>query len=311
MNPLAKPIDRRTFLKTLKGMACFTGASLLLPPGIGGAREKMPGVAVVNGDTVAAVKKAVDMIGGISRFVKPGARVVIKPNMSFASGPERAANTHPDVIKTLVLICRQAGAGRVLVLDNPLAPAEQCIEYSGIGAACNAIEKNMAQAVTDPSRFKKMAISGGKSLKTTDVMREVLNSDVLIAAPQAKSHSGAGVSLSMKGMMGLISNRRVMHRLDLHEAIADLASLLTPHLVVIDASRVLSTGGPGGPGKVLTPKTIIASADMVAADAYTVSAFKWYGSSYSPDQVKHIRLAHQRGLGRMDIENIKIAKASV
>jgi uncharacterized protein (DUF362 family) len=156
-----------------------------------------------------------------------------------------------------------------------------------------------------------MAISGGKSLKTTDVMREVLNSDVLIAAPQAKSHSGAGVSLSMKGMMGLISNRRVMHRLDLHEAIADLASLLTPHLVVIDASRVLSTGGPGGPGKVLTPKTIIASADMVAADAYTVSAFKWYGSSYSPDQVKHIRLAHQRGLGRMDIENIKIAKASV
>jgi uncharacterized protein (DUF362 family) len=231
--------------------------------------------------------------------------------MSFASGPERAANTHPDVIKTLVLICRQAGAGRVLVLDNPLAPAEQCIEYSGIGAACNAIEKNMAQTVTDPSRFKEMAISGGKSLKTTDVMREVLNSDVLIAAPQAKSHSGAGVSLSMKGMMGLISNRRVMHRLDLHEAITDLASLLTPHLVVIDASRVLSTGGPGGPGKVLTPKTIIASADMVAADAYTVSAFKWYGSSYSPDQVKHIRLAHQRGLGRMDIENIKIAKASV
>lgn len=310
MNPLAKPIDRRTFLKTLKGMACFTGASFLLPSGIG-AREKMPDVAVVNGDTVAAVKKAVDMIGGISRFVKPGARVVIKPNMSFASGPERAANTHPDVIKTLVLICRQAGAGRVLVLDNPLAPAEQCIEYSGIGAACNAIEKNMAQTVTDPSRFKEMAISGGKSLKTTDVMREVLNADVLIAAPQAKSHSGAGVSLSMKGMMGLISNRRVMHRLDLHEAITDLASLLTPHLVVIDASRVLSTGGPGGPGKVLTPKTIIASADMVAADAYTVSAFEWYGSSYSPDQVKHIRLAHQRGLGRMDIENIKIAKALV
>ncbi len=310
MKPFAKPIDRRTFLKQLKGMACFAGASLLIPPGLM-AGQKRPDLAVVTGDIEPAVKKAVDMIGGIGRFVKPGSRVVIKPNMSFASGPERASNTHPDVIKTLVLMCRQAGAGRVLVLDNPLAPAEQCIENSGIGPVCNAIEKNMAQTVTDPSRFKETAISDGKSLRQTDVMKEVLSADVLIAAPQAKSHSGAGVSLSMKGMMGLISNRRIMHRLDLHEAIVDLASLLRPHLVVIDASRVLSTGGPGGPGKVLTPKTIIASADMVAADAYTVSAFEWYGSRYSADQIKHIRLAHQRGLGRMDIDQLKIGKAAV
>jgi uncharacterized protein (DUF362 family) len=310
MKPFITPVDRRTFLKQLRGLACFAGASVLVPATLW-AGEKTPDLAVVKGDIEPAVRKAVDMLGGMGRFVKPGNRVVIKPNMSFATGPERASNTHPLVIKTLALMCRQAGAARVLVLDNPLAPAEQCIENSGIGAACSAIEKNMAQTVTDPSRFKQVAIADGRSLRKTDVMHEVLNADVLIAAPQAKSHSGAGVSLSMKGMMGLISNRRVMHRLDLHETIVDLASLLKPHLVVVDASRVLSTGGPGGPGDVLTPKTIIASADMVAADAYTVSTFEWYGSRYSADQIKHIRLAHQRGLGRMDIDQLKIGRATV
>ncbi|MFW6335140.1 MAG: DUF362 domain-containing protein, partial [Desulfosalsimonas sp.] len=234
-----------------------------------------------------------------------------KPNMSFDTGPERASNTHPEVVRTLASMCRDAGADRVMVLDNPLRPAERCIEKSGIGAACNSIERGMARTVVDSSNFSEKEIKNGKSLTKTEVMKEVLNADVLIAAPVAKTHSGAGVSLSMKGMMGLIYNRRVMHRLDLHESIVDLASLLTPQLTVIDASRVLSTGGPGGPGKVLTPQTIIASSDMVSADAYTVSAFEWYGQRYNPDQIKHIRLAHQRGLGRMDIENLEIGRASV
>ena len=304
-----KRIDRRTFLKQLQGMLCVTGASLLFPPGLRAGVER-PDIAVVKGEIESAVQKAVGMLGGMGRFVKPGSRVVIKPNMSFASGPERAANTHPLVVKTLAQMCRQAGAGRVLVLDNPLAPAEQCIENSGIGAACRSIDKDMAHTVTDPSRFSEVAIDGGKSLKQTDVMKEVLNADVLIAAPVAKTHSSAGVSLSMKGMMGLISNRSVMHRLDLHESIVDLASFLTPQLTVIDATRVLSSGGPGGPGKVLTPDTIIASTDMVAADAYTVSAFEWYGGRYDPDQIRHIRLAHQRGLGNMDIDRLQVKKAS-
>ncbi|MCF8025796.1 MAG: DUF362 domain-containing protein [Desulfobacteraceae bacterium] len=305
-----KKIGRRMFLIQAQRMFGLAGASLLFPPALW-AQQKNTDIAVVKGDIEPAVKKAVKMLGGIDRFVKNGSRVVIKPNMSFDSGPERASNTHPAVVKTLAEMCRKAGAGRVLVLDNPLRPAEQCIENSGIGAACSSLEKGMAQTVTDSSRFSEVEISNGKSLKKTEVIKEVLNADVLIAAPVAKSHSGAGVSLSMKGMMGLIYNRRVMHRLDLHESIADLASLLTPQLTVIDASRVLSTAGPGGPGKVLTPETIIASADMVAADAYAVSAFEWYGGRYNPDQIKHIRLAHQRKLGRMDIGNLKIDKTTV
>ena len=304
-----KPINRRQFLQyQLTSAAWLAGASLMFPRRA--LAESLPDISVTTGDTEAAVRKAVDMLGGMKAFVKSGDRVVIKPNMSFASGPERAANTHPEVVRTIAAMCLEADARRVLVLDNPLAPADQCLEQSGIRDACRDLDQDMVHMVSSSGRFSEVTIKGAQTLSKTDVMREVLNTDVLIAAPVAKSHAGAGVSLSMKGMMGLIYNRRIMHRLDLHSAIADLASLLTADLTVIDATRVLSSGGPGGPGKVLTPETIIASRDMVAADAYAISAFEWYGEKYSPDQVKHVRLAHERGLGRMDIENLTVKKYS-
>ncbi len=141
----------------------------------------------------------------------------------------------------------------------------------------------------------------------TEVMKEVLKSDVLIAAPVAKSHSATGVSLSMKGMMGLNYDRGVMHRKKhLHTSIVDLCTVLKADLTVIDGTRVLSTNGPHGPGKVLKKDTIIASKDMVAADAYAVAAFEWYGKRFKPRQVRHILEAHKRGLGRMDVENLNV-----
>jgi uncharacterized protein (DUF362 family) len=305
-----KTINRRHFLKYQAAGLLWTAGAGLLFPGRLFAREDTD-IAVVRGDIEAAVRKSVQMLGGMKKFVKKGQKVVIKPNMSFPVPPDRASNTHPLVAKTIAAMCKEAGAGRVLVLDNPLAPAERCLEESGIYAACETVERDMTHMVSNPRSFKDVDIEQGQTMKSTEVMKAVLESDVLIAAPVAKSHAGAGVSLSMKGMMGLIQNRHRMHGLGLHETIVDLVSFLTPQLVIIDASRVLSTGGPGGPGKVLRPKQIIAATDMVAADAYAVQAFEWYGKKYGAEQIKHIRLAHERGLGRMDIENLKVRQASV
>jgi uncharacterized protein (DUF362 family) len=244
-------------------------------------------------------------------FVKKGSRVVIKPNMSFPTAPERASNTHPEVVREIAVMCREAGAASIQVLDNPLAPAERCLENSGILSACQNLSDGMVHMVTDPSLFQPKDIPGGRVLTRTDIMRAVLKADVLIAAPVAKSHASAGVSLSMKGMMGLIYDRRTLHARDLHTAIVDLASVLKADLTVIDATRVLSSGGPGGPGKVLRGDRVIASRDMVAADAYTVSAFEWYGRKFAPDQVRYIREAHARGLGRMDIAQLTTRIVSV
>ncbi|MBU8911399.1 MAG: DUF362 domain-containing protein, partial [Desulfobacterales bacterium] len=270
-----------------------------------------PDIGVAKGKAVAATKAAVDLIGGIKSVVKKGDRVLIKPNMSFARSPEAASNTHPDVVKTVAVMCKEAGASRVMILDHTLAPGKACIQISGIGPACEAIDKNMVRTINNSSFYRQVDIAKAKSLTQTDVAKEALKADVLIAVPVAKSHSATGVSLSMKGMMGLIYNRGIMHRMDLNETIVDLAGLLKADLTIIDGTRVLSTGGPGGPGKVIKKDTIIASKDMVAADAYAVAAFEWYGKKFKPTRVGHIRLAHERGLGRADIENLIVKTISI
>jgi uncharacterized protein (DUF362 family) len=310
---LVKPniLSRRSFLKHNARLLLWVaamGAGLKLPRPA--QAFDAPDIAVVTGDRVTAVRAAVNLLGGMPRFVKPGQKVIIKPNMSFAGGPEDATDTHPDVVRELVVMCKEAGAERIRVLDHTLRREERCIE--GVKKVCDPMGEDIVQAVSRGRFFKSAAIADGRQMKETEVIREVLEADVLIAAPVAKSHSSAGVSLSMKGMMGLIWDRGIMHsRYDLHESIVDLASLLKPDLVVVDGSRVLSTNGPSGPGKVLKANTIIASDDMVAADAQAVTMFEWYGRKLPARNVKHIRIAHERGLGRMDVDNLRLKQIQV
>jgi uncharacterized protein (DUF362 family) len=306
-----KAIKRRDFLKyqVLGALWAAGGAGIWIPTRL--YAESTPDISVVKGTPGPATRAAVELLGGMKHFVKPGQRVVIKPNMSFSSPPERASNTHPEVVRELVILCKEAGASSIMVLDHTLHRAESCLEQSGIRAACNTIIKNMVQAVDEPALYHEVKIPGGKRMSSTEVMNAVLKSDVLITAPVAKSHSATGVSLTMKGMMGLVYNRNVVHSSDLSTCVVDICTVLRPHLAVIDATRVLSTNGPQGPGKVLKENTVIASTDMVAADAFTVSNFEWYDQRFKPSQVAHIREAHERKLGRMDIENLKIKKISL
>ncbi len=76
--------------------------------------------------------------------------------------------------------------------------------------------------------------------------------------------------------------------------------------MIVDGTRILSTGGPGGPGKVIPLNLIIASTDMVAADAQMVTLGTWYDKKFQPQQVRHIKAAAERGLGRMDLEKLQI-----
>jgi uncharacterized protein (DUF362 family) len=298
-------LNRRDFLKKELKTVFWATAGASLFPGLLSLSwaTSSPELVVIKGSPGSAVRAAVDRLGGMKAFVKPGGKVVIKPNMSFADPPELATNTNPLVIRELVAMCREAGAAWVRVLDHTLQNEERCIEE--VQKVCEIFNDKMVFGLSNPELYTETLIPGGADLKKTDVVRDVLAADVLIAAPVAKSHGSTGVSLSMKGMMGLVYDRRVMHRNhDLATAVVDLAALLKPHLVVVDATRVLSTNGPSGPGKVLQENTIIASRDMVAADAQAVAMFEWYGQKMAPRQVKHIRIAHERGLGRMDVENL-------
>jgi uncharacterized protein (DUF362 family) len=306
----AEVLHRREFLKRqLFGAALLAGTGIRFPKSL--FAMDIPDIAVTKGLPGPAVRAALELLGGMQAFVKPGNKVVIKPNMSFEGGPETATNTHPEVIRELVILCKEAGASRVRVLDHPTRQ----IKLGGVETAqeaCKVLGGNVVHALYDADLYKPAVITGGLSFKKTDIMVDVLEADVLIAAPVAKTHFCTGVTLSMKGMMGLIWDRDVMHRdHQLDSAIIDLCTLLRPQLVVVDATRVLSSGGPNGPGKVVQMNTIIASRDPVAADAKTVEMCEWFGRRFEPRQIKHIKLAHERGLGRMDVENLTVTTREI
>jgi uncharacterized protein (DUF362 family) len=300
-----KLIGRREFMKsTFAGV----GGLIFLPPSFSQAKEEYD-LVVTSGDPATATKKALEALGGISRFVKKGHRVVLKPNMSFARTPEFGATTHPLVVSTVAEACIQAGANRVLVLDHTLHRPELCLERTGIRAACKNLSGVHVLAFQERKFFKEIKVPQGKALDRVEVIREVLESDLLINNPVAKSHSATGVSLGIKGLMGLIWDRESFHtRLNINEAMVDLATVIKPQLTILDATRALVTGGPGGPGEVRKLDLIIAGTDPVAVDSYGVTVAPWYGRNFKGRQVEHLLLAYQRGLGKIDTDQLKIYK---
>lgn len=301
--------SRRQFLKTtlISGAAVATGSFNLLAPGTASGADYPDLTVAFGADASQITRSAIEALGGMQRFVKPGAKVVIKPNMSFSSAPEAASNTNPEVVREVAGLCQLAGASRISILDNTLRTPEDCLRLSRIPEYCKDIPNTSVNYVKAHRLFKEVKVPNGRQLKTMEVAAEVLDADVLIAVPAGKSHGASGVSLSMKGLMGLIYDRTSFHsRFDLHEAIVDMASVLKPALVVIDGTRILSTGGPGGPGEVIPLDVVVASNDMVAADAQMVVLGTWYGKKFQPNQVRHIKLAAERGLGIADLSKLNV-----
>ena len=305
-------MDRRTFLKhQVSGLAALAGWRFL-GPGAAALAEEAPDIALAKGAPGPAARAAVDLLGGMGRFVKPGQRVVIKPNMSFAQGVDSATTTHPEVVREVLIMCKEAKAGRIRILDHSLQNPEASLKNSGILDAANSVEEGLCHHLMEASFYQEAALPAGQEMRTNAFMRDALEADVIIAVPVAKSNGSSGVSLSLKGQMGLILNRHIMHsRYSLDGSIVDLNTFMKPHLAIIDATRVLTTRGPGGPGEVIRPGEVIASTDPVAADALAVASYIWYGRKIAPSQVKHLQNAHDRGLGRLDIENLVTRRVTV
>jgi len=313
---MSRQPDRREFLKTgliATATVIASGPVAMINPGKSFA-QGAPDLVVSHGrDPATMTRAAVDALGGMKRFVKPGNKVVIKPNMSFASGPQAASNTHPAVVSEVARMCSEAGASRISILDNPLQQPQDCLAMSKIPEMCEVVPNTRVHVIKPQRLFRQVKVDRGTLVKSMEVSSEVLDSDVLIAVPVGKTHGSAGVSLSMKGMMGLIfdTDRRAFHSHGLHESIVDMVTILKPQLVVIDGTRILGSGGPGGPGEVIPLNVVIASPDMVAADAQMVALGTWYGKKIEPGQVRHISLAAQRGLGRIDLDKLNVKNVTV
>jgi len=319
-------LTRRQFLKltgaAAAGVALFGAGCTAQPTATtGGAPSPSKGrrqppaptgdqayLAVARGSDPAAITKAaIAALGGIERFVQSGDDVIIKPNICVDyHPPEYAATTNPTVVATLVSLCRGAGARRVRVMDTPFGGTpESAYAVSGIEEAVRTAGGEME--VMSPVKFVKTPIPEGRDITEWEVYQDVLEANVLINVPIAKHHSLAGLTLGGKNLLGVILNPSRMH-FNLGQRVADLVSLVRPTLTVVDAVRILTAHGPtgGSLNDVQQTDTVIASHDIVAADAYATTLFGLTGAS-----IAYVKAAAEMGLGTMELDGVKVEEINV
>jgi uncharacterized protein (DUF362 family) len=299
-------MNRRTFIKDTAWGGLILGAGTGLFGRSSAAAPAAPDLAFVQGESPAAITKAaIEMLGGMGKFVAKGDTVVIKPNIGWDRTPEMAACTNPDVVKALVELCLNAGAKKVTVMDNTTNQAQRCYVRSGIQAA--AKEAGADVLFINPRRIKKMNVQG-VWLKDWDIIQDFVECDKLINVPIAKHHSLCRVTLGMKNWLGAIGDPRNQLHQKLDEACVDLAAFFKPALTVLDAYRILVRNGPQGgrPSDTKLLKTVVAGLDAAAVDAMGATFF-----DIAPADLPFLKFAAERKIGRIDLEKLAIEKRTV
>ena len=298
-------MKRRDFLRLGAGGATGIAASGALSSFTGAlAAPAKPDLAVVHcGKPETATRAAVEALGGMKAFISKGDIVVIKPNIGWDRTPDQAADTNPWVVATLVQMCIEAGAKKVKVFDRTCNDPRRCYVQSGIEP--QAAKAGAEVSHIDDRKFKEVAIPKGEAIKSWPLYRDILEADKIINVPIAKHHSLSGLTLSFKNWMGVMGGSRGRIHQNVNESLVDLATVIRPTLVVLDAVRILTANGPQGGNlkDVRAMDTIIAGVDQVAVDAYGATLFGMKGSDLGV-----VAAAHRRGMGTMDLEKLVIKR---
>ncbi|HOK54789.1 MAG TPA: DUF362 domain-containing protein [Armatimonadota bacterium] len=309
---MSDKLSRRDLLTAALGTAaafviggCSSTKGGSQPESSAGRRPKTtgPGKLAVGSEKDAgkSVRAAVAALGGMSAFVKKGDFVVIKPNAAWGREPDMAATTHPDVLLAVSELCKEAGAGDILVIDHLIdQPSEMVLALTGLKKTADKAGVRIV-AAQNQSMYRKIDIPDGKLLKSDEVLKDVLKADVFINLPKAKTHGETKLTLGLKNLMGVMWNRQAWHSNGLHQSIADFATAVRPDLTILDATRILLTNGPKGPGETKDVGQVIAGTDLVAVDAYGATLF-----GMKPEDIEHIRLAHEAKLGEIDFARLMV-----
>jgi uncharacterized protein (DUF362 family)/Pyruvate/2-oxoacid:ferredoxin oxidoreductase delta subunit len=259
--------------------------------------------AYADDQVVVAIKKGLDMLGGISGFAKPGERIVMKPNILIGTDPDKGVTTHPAVFGAVGKLLKDAGAN-VLYGDSPsFGKAEPNLRKSGtkevgdeLGFSLADFDSGRAVSHKDALLVKKFVVANG-----------VLDSDGLVSLPKLKTHGLVRLTGAVKNQFGCVPGLlksqyhvKLPDPYDFATMLVDLNTLIKPRLYIMDGIVAMEGNGPRG-GKLKRLNVLLLSSDPVALDATACRIVH-----LDPEIVPTSKPGEKAGLGTYHVENIEL-----
>jgi len=254
------------------------------------------------------VRRAIDLLGGIDKFINRTDTVLIKPNTLLPLPPEKAVTTDPRVVQaTAEIVKERVKEGRVVVGDIPRLKlrSRDVLKTTGIEGA--ARKAGVEVAYLDEDVQIEVSIPNATVLGRTRLPKIVLDADAVIYLPKLKTHYISGITAAIKSAHGLqiTEDRAKYHRQDLNHKLVDLLRVVKPTLTVVDA--ILSMEGQGPVvGRPVQLNVIVAGNDAVAVDTVCASIM-----GFDPFEIPTTRIAYWDGLGEADLSKITIKGNSI
>lgn len=260
----------------------------------------------------ASLRAALAPLGGIEAFVRPGQRVVLKPNLLRPASPDAAATTHPAVVAAVARLVVAAGA-EALILDSsggPNSTAYLTMVHRTTGMTW-AAEASGARLVAD-LHATQVPLAKGLILHRVDLVREAIEADVLINLPKLKTHGLTGLTVAVKNLFGLVPgvakvgyHGRMQDPEAFAKGLLDVSLASGAALHIVDAVVGMEGNGPsaGTPREV---GAILAGRSALAVDTAAAALV-----GRDPLDVRTTRIAAEAGLCSGRIEDVEIAGDSL
>ena len=230
-----------------------------------------------------------------------GSSVLIKPNIGRAVHAGQGINTHPDAVAGAIEALKEAGASRIVVGESPIVGVKTMEAFEKAGIKDIADKYGCELIDLNEKKFIKKEIPNSRILGYTKICRDVFDFDYILSLPVAKCHMHTGVTLSIKNMKGCLWQHEKVryHQLEyrpgetykektLDSAISDLATILLPHISLVDGYIGMEGLGPSG-GEPVTSDFAVASWNPVGADIYACIMM-----GINPGEISHLKIITER-----------------
>ena len=255
----------------------------------------------------SAIKSLLEPFGGMGVFVKPGERILLKPNMLSVKSPDQAVTTHPAVVRAVAELAREAG-GRVLIGDSPgMGSFQRIADKSGIARAA-------AESGAELIEFNATVdLPGSGTFRRFSLARTYWEADKIINLPKLKTHEMMTMTCAVKNLFGAVvgAEKAGWHlkagasREQFARLLLEIYLLKKPVLNIVDAIVAMEGNGPGS-GDPLQVGALIAGVNPVAVDTV---AGRLAGI---PKELLHVeREARRMGLAGTAWEEIEISGSSL